>query len=275
MTRRAVALALVRTPPLRPSLRLPSLRLPSLRRPSGRALAIAGGVLAGLLLAYAVARETSAFEIQSVELTGASPEVAAATREALRPLVGTSLMQIDAREVERRLARLSTVQSASVDRSFPHALRVRVVPEQAVAVYRNGTNAWLVAESGRVVAAVEPWARARLPRIRIPEPVRPAPGQSLPAPAGIALAVIHSLPRRFPTPVLFARVEANGEAAVVVQGRVEIRLGEPTQLRQKLAAAGAVLRTISVDELATLAYLDASLAGRVVAGMKSQPVSES
>lgn len=270
MTRRAVALALVRTPRLRPEL-----RLPPLRRPDPRTLALASCVAAVLLLAYAVARETSVFAVRSVVLTGASAAAEADAREALRPLVGTSLVQIDAREVERRLAGLPTVRSASVDRSFPDALRVRVTPERPIAVYRNGRDAWLVAESGRIIAAVEPTARPGLPRIRIPEPARPAPGQTLAAPAGAALAVLEALPRRFPVRVLFSRVERTGEVAIVVEGWVEVRLGDVTRLHEKLAGVGAVLRTTPAEERAVLGYLDASVPERVVSASNYQPESES
>jgi len=268
MTRRAVALALVRSPPR------PRFQLPELSRPGRRTVAWAGAVLSLLVLAYAVARESSVFAVRSVELTGVSPEAAADAREALRPLSGTSLVQVDAAAVERRLAALPTIRSATVDRSFPNGLRVHVTPERAVAVYRNGTRAWLVAESGRVIAAVDPTARPRLARIRIPEPARPAPGQSLTATARVALAALDALPPRFPTKVLYAQVESSGEVLLVVAGGLEVRLGEPTDLSRKLKGAAAVLRTITLEEGEVAGYLDASLPGTVVAASGSQLSSE-
>ncbi len=62
----------------------------------------------------------------------------------------------------RRFRRLRARASTG---HIPHTLRVVVVPERAVAVVRQGADAYLVAESGRVIARVERRDRPALARI--------------------------------------------------------------------------------------------------------------
>jgi cell division protein FtsQ len=271
-----VALPFIRVSPLRGRApRLPTLRRPRLRRPSARSLVWATAIAVAGALLYMVARESPLFAVRTIAVAGGSADVAADVRAALRPLEGESLAALDPASVERRLAALPTVHAVSVDRAFPHRLAVRVVPERALAVYRDGADAWLVAESGRVIARLEPSARARLPRIRVDLPGRPAPGERLAtAEAALAIDVLALLPPRFPVRVLYARVE-DGAVALVVDDGFEIRLGDGTNLRAKLTAAAAVLGSLSAEERATLGYLDAAVAARVVVGPDTQLSGES
>jgi cell division protein FtsQ len=266
MARRA-ALALVRTPPLRPA--LPRALVPS-RRTVALALAVVG--LAGL--AYLGARQTAVFAFESAKVTGAPPGVAADVRTALRPLEGTSLVALDPDDVEDLLAGVPTVRVAHVDRAFPHGLAIQVEPERALAVFRDGPKAWLVAETGRVLRPLDPTARPKLPRIRVEVTRTPAVGGALPGEdVGDALAVLAALPARFPGRVLYATAEEDGLVLALADGP-DIRLGEPTMLARKLAAAAAVLRSLPEEERLPLGYLDASVLERVVAGTDSQPSSE-
>ena len=99
---------------------------PNLARlvPSGRSLLVAVALVGCAALLYLGARETSVFAIRTVTVRGASPAVAAEVRRALRPLEGTSLLQLGSGEVDRRLASIPDVASARSDRAFPHTLTV-------------------------------------------------------------------------------------------------------------------------------------------------------
>jgi hypothetical protein len=102
----------------------------------------------------------------------------------------------------------------------------------------------------------------------------PAVGGALPGEdVGDALAVLAALPARFPGRVLYATAEEDGLVLALADGP-DIRLGEPTMLARKLAAAAAVLRSLPEEERLPLGYLDASVLERVVAGTDSQPSSE-
>src|SRR5919108_3933748 len=135
--------------------------------PSGRSLAVGFAIVLGAAGLYALARATPIFALRRIEVEGVPPAIAARVRAALEPLDGTSLLALKGAEVERRLAALTVVASATYDRDFPHTLRVVVRPEHPVAVVRHGADGWIVAASGRVIAATDPHAARSLPRIWI------------------------------------------------------------------------------------------------------------
>jgi cell division protein FtsQ len=262
MARRA-AVALVRTPPLRPA-------VPAALRPGRRALAL-GLVLLGLAgIAYLAARQTSVFAFRSVEIAGARGPVGKDVRAALRPLEGTSLVALDPGDVEDLLRSVPTVRTAHVDRAFPHGLRVVVRPERPLAVVEQGRRAWVVARSGRIMAAIAPGQRPRLPRLDVDLVRAPALGGSVPAADGnAALAVLDALPRRFPGQVGEVRSTEDGVTLVLVSGP-EVRFGGAEPIDAQIAAAAAVLRRLSEDERAAIGYLDASVPTRVVIGTDSE-----
>lgn len=260
------SLALARSHSLRPSVG----PLASRRRLLWYALAL----LAAVALAYLAARETSAFAFRSVELTGVEGRVAKDARKALRTLQGESLVALDPDEVEALLRSVPTIRDATVDRAFPHTLAVRVEPERPLAVLEDGKRAWLVAETGRVIAPLEPGGRPRLPRLVADVPKPPSVGGSL-AGAGMAetLAALAAVPRRFPGGVASAEGGPSGLVLTLKTG-LELRLGEPVDPGAKLAAAAAVLRALPAEELALYDYVDASVPARVVAGSDPEPSSE-
>lgn len=262
-----VALVLARIPSFRPAVPLPSLRLPSTR-----ALVAAAAVVGALALAYVAARETSLFAVRTIEITGAPASVAADARAALSEIEGTSLVRVDGGELERRLRQVPSIRAANVDRAFPHSLEVALRAERPLAVLREGERAWLVAESGRVIAEIEPRARRDLPRLSLGAGEAPERGGVL-ARTGTqaALAALRAVPARFPERVLSART-TSGDVTLVVRGWIQLRIGRGVELAAKLDAAAAVLRSLSADEQAGLAYVDVSLPRRPVAGpTDSQP----
>jgi hypothetical protein len=122
---------------------------------------------------------------------------------------------------------------------------------------------------------VEPEARPRLPRIRVPLPRPPEPGETLgDAATTVALRVLRLLPRGLSRDVLFAGVES-GRASLVLRDGVEVRLGEPVAVETKVAAAGAVLRALTAEERGLIGYVDATVPERVVTGTDAEPSSES
>jgi cell division protein FtsQ len=261
----------VRTPSIRGAL-----ALPPTSRPSRRAAVVAAGVLTLLCLAYLAARETPVFAVRSATVAGAPPGVEAAVRDAVRPAEGESLVALDAGDVERRIEAVPTVRAARVDRAFPNRLEIAVVPERPVAVLRNGDRAWVVGESGRVVAAIRPNARPRLARIRVSLERAPEVGGTLTSvETRAALTVLRAVPRRFPARIVSVHVDSSGAAALVVAPRIEIRLGSIDGLSAKLASAAVVLRSLPDEERAATVYLDVTLPERVVAGAETQLESES
>jgi cell division protein FtsQ len=224
-------------------------------------------VLVGVAaLAYVGARETPLFALRSVDVEGADPALARRLEAALRPLRGTSLLALDGRQVVRLATRLPDVSSVAYDRSFPNTLRLRVEPEQPLAVLHRGARAWLVSRTGRVLAPIRPGSHAALPRIWQPAGERPALGASLAAnDGGTAVA---ALAAALGTP-LAARIRSvrivDGQDVYLLRDGLELRAGAPANLPLKLTVAARILAGTVLT-----GYLDVSVPERPVAGSTPQ-----
>jgi cell division protein FtsQ len=233
--------------------------------PSRRSLAVGLGAVAVAVGTYLVARESGAFAVTRFEVEGGSVRIRHEVRRALAPVRGDSLLSLDGGALVRRIEALPTVVSAGYDRSFPHTLRVHVVPERPVAVLRRGRSSWLVSARARVVARLRPHAARGLPRVWVPRrtPVRVG-GFLAPAGGGTAAEAI-ALAARFPARIAVASL-VHGELVFHLRSGLEIRLGEPTDVRLKLAIARRALRRAPPGTT----YVDVSVPGRPVAGANSQ-----
>jgi cell division septal protein FtsQ len=154
------------------------------------------------------------------------------------------------------------------DRAFPHTLRITVVAERPVAVLHRGREAWLVSARGRVITHLRRGAEAGLPRVWVPTTAPVSVGAILPPAHGLVAAAALALAARLP-----ARVETasfvHGELTFHLRSGLELRLGQPTDLRLKLAIAR---RALVVAPVGTT-YLDVSLPQRPVAGSANPQVS--
>jgi cell division protein FtsQ len=179
------------------------------------------------------------------------------TREA----VGTSLLAVDTGEIEGKVRLLPSVVAASVDRSFPHTLVVKVAAEHPVAIARRGDSAWIVTGSARVIRAARLDAEPALPRIWLPRRFAVAIGGRLPAayePAARALAGLREA--HFRGHVKGVRT-TGGEITLALRSGREVLLGDATEIPLKLAVAAQVLPRLDGD----LLYLDVSVPERPVA----------
>lgn len=236
----------------------------------GRVLVVLAAVAAVLGGGYLLARQTSLFSVDAIQVRGAPPSVAAQVRAALATVRGSSLVNLDGEALVRKLDDLPAVASVSYDRAFPHTLRVLVSPEKAVAVLRRGGDAWLVSARARVLKRIELQAQPRLPRIWIPTAIPVSVGETLPPRAGGAAArAVAPLARtRFPIRVSTAVLE-HGELVLGLVSHLEVRLGAPTDVRLKLAIARRIVERVPADA----AYLDVSVPERPVAGPAASQAS--
>jgi hypothetical protein len=235
--------------------------------PSGRSILVGFAVVALVLAAYWGARASSLFAVERVDVQGAPDEVEREVVASVRSHLGTSLLALDAAEVEAAVRALPSVAGVSIDRAFPNTLVVKVAAERPVAVARQRRSAWLVAGSGKVIRRIETGTQRGLPRLWLTRDVPVAVGTALPAellPATRALAALHEahLPRRVKA------VRTNGdELTLVLRRGPEIRLGSPVDLRLKLAVAAVVFPRLAGGVL----YLDVSVPERPVAGSYVEP----
>jgi cell division protein FtsQ len=223
-------------------------------------------VAAALVLLYAGARFSSLFALEELELSGGGPAAREQVREALRPLLGESLVSLDQEDLRRELEALPAVRSARIDRAFPHTLRIAIARERPLAVVQSGENAWLVSAQGRVIRTVDPEHARKRPVVQADPGAGLAPGAIVEAgDAGTALEALRRLPKAFPERVESASATGGAVTLVLADG-LELRLGQARSLALKLAVAGRVLRSMSAEEAAALAYLDVSVPERAVGG---------
>jgi cell division protein FtsQ len=224
-------------------------------------------LLLGGVGTYFGARETSIFAIRAIQVEGARPATVAQIERALAPLLGTSLVGFDTGDARRRLSSIPAVSHASIDRAFPHTLRVRVRLERPVAVARQGADAWLVSSSARVLGRLtRPYPP--LPRIWLPRSVDVSENATLGGDAAGAVAAVRPLGElHFPS-VVRAVVIRNGELVLILPRGTEVRLGNTGDLRLKLAIAARILPLVAAGK-----YVDVSVPERPVASADSQVVT--
>jgi cell division septal protein FtsQ len=242
----------------------PAVRLPELRAvvPSPRSVAFGLALLAVAVAAYLGARTTSVFAVRQIEIAGGSPLAREQAADALRPVVGTSLLDVASTVLERRLAEAPQVASVSFDRAFPHTLRVFVVPEHPVLLLRRGKAGWVVSARGRVMRRVTNTRMSSLPRMWIPRRTSVVVGSTLDARSGGLVATIFGplAAARVPAHVQFVRAGAN-ELTLVLRSRMEVRLGNGDDLRLKLAITRRILLTVGAQPGG---YVDVSVPERPV-----------
>lgn len=231
--------------------------------PTGRSLLVGVGLVLAAAGGYWIALTSSLFAVEHVSVRGAVPAaVAREVERATRDLVGTSLLALDAGDVERSVRALPSVAGVSVDRAFPHTLVVKVAAERPAAVARQGASAWLVAASGTVVRELERGTARALPRLWLPRDAPVAVGRTLPAdvlPAARAVGLAREAGLR--RGVKSARV-GGGNLTLVLRDGLELRLGEPSDVLLKLTVAAQVLPLVEGGAV----YLDVSVPERPVSG---------
>jgi len=253
---------------------LPVLGRPPVLRflPSARSLLVGFAIVLGAVGLYLLARSTSMFAVQEIQVEGAPPAVAAHVRKALAPIEGQSLLALDRAEVERRLAKLPDVAAAGYDRGFPHTLRVTVRAEHPVAVARRGSKAWLVAASTRTIAAVPLRTHPELPRIWLAHSGEPQVGASVTDRFGLravrALAFVRKV--GFNGRIRMVRVRERDLTFLLGSG-LELRLGALRAIPLKLAIAEKIVPGLLAQ--GGYHYLDVSVPARPVAGttLNSKP----
>lgn len=236
--------------------------------PSVRSLAVGFGLLAAALALYVGARESTVFSVRSIEVTTEPTGQTRIVERALAPLAGTSLLEIDEAEITRRLESLPHVHLLAYDRSFPDGLRVSVSVERPVAVLRQANENWLVSGEGRFLRKLERRLRRPLPVVWIPRGVEPEIGTLLraekPARAVAAMASLRDSAPKFLRRIWYV-AEGDEGLAVVLRDRVEVRVGDASDLALKLEVARRVLAELRVTG-ASASYIDVSVPSRPVAG---------
>lgn len=246
--------------------RLPSRAWSRELLPSGRSIAVGLAVAVVAALAFAAARETSVFAVQTIDVRGVDPKLARRVERALKPLQGVSLLKVHGDQVQRLATSLPSVAGVTYDRAFPNTLRVVVQPEEPTAVVRHGARAWLVSRRGRLMERIAQRTHRRLPRIWLARALGVPVGATLAPGAGAEeVALIDALRGEALERQVRSVRQVDGQWTYVLRGGVQIRVGDRDDLSVKLAVAAAILRRTPI-----FGYLDVSVPQRPVAHENSQ-----
>ena len=232
--------------------------------PTRRSLALGLGIVAFALFAYLLARETPLFAIDRIEVEGSSPRVAGQVRHALASVLGRPLVGLDGSAVVRRVEALPTVVSAAYDRSFPHTLRVTVVPERPAAVLRSGASSWLVSIRGRIIGRLASRADPSLPRVWVPAHTAVLVGSTLDS-AKTRVAVRAAGLAGTLAPRIATATYSGGQLVFRLRSGLQVVLGVAADVRLKVAVAQRALPFVPSGST----YLDVSVPGRAVSGTGS------
>ena len=209
-------------------------------------------------------RSSDVFAVERVTTTPVehvtSEQIAAATADVR----GASLLALSVGPIEETLTGLPYVRSARVLRRFPDTLEVQVVEHTPVArLEAKDGSIWLLSDDGRVL---EKKRGGTLP-LFVPEGGwEPVAGEYLPSwlAGALPLAGLLAAPSEddgLPA-VVRARVARTGEVVLDLKDGMELRLGQPAQLKQKLMVAATIIQRYLRDGK-RIAYVDASVPDRV------------
>jgi cell division protein FtsQ len=235
--------------------------------PTRRSLVVGVGVLLLGLGGYLIARQTSLFAIDRIDVRGASPRVAGQVREALGPVLGRPLVGLDGSAVLRDVDALPNVVRASYDRAFPHTLRITVVPERPAAVLRRGPESWLVSARGRVMERLPASALPGLPRIWLSTRTQVSIGTEVGVAGTAAAARAVGLAGAFAARVASAS-DSDGTLVFRLHSGLDLLLGDGADIKLKVAVAAHVLALLPSGST----FLDVSSPGKPVSGIGSTTV---
>jgi hypothetical protein len=194
-------------------------------------------------------------------------------RKATKSALGVSLLRVPIVAIEKALRGVPYVRAAHVYRSFPNTLEVQIVEYRPQARVQVGDGSrWLVADDGRVLQK-DPGDSSSLPLFVTDGDTEPVPGKDLASPKLLAAlpmagSIGGSGTWTITHPIDRIVVTSGGEVTIRLSGGAEIRMGEPTDLKQKLRVASEILDRY-IREGKSPAYVDVRVLSRVVAKPKT------
>jgi cell division protein FtsQ len=212
-------------------------------------------------------RSSDVFAVRRVVATTTEHVTAEDISRVTSDARGASLLQLSTETIERNLMALPYVCSAEVHRRFPDTLDVRLVEYEPVARLQDRSGGvWLVAEDGRVLELGPVSAAPELPLVVAADKLSLLAGDRVPNAILDALplvALLQSTEFAGSLPAIDRiAVSSVGDVAVRLTGGEELRLGSPTELKQKLTVVGDII-TQYLRDGRQIRYVDASVADRV------------
>ena len=237
------------------------------RRRGTLAFAVVAVLVAAALFMWL--RSSDVFAVERITSTAvehlSDEDISRATVDAR----GTSLLRLSTKAIEERLAALPYVRSVQVHRRFPDTLEISLVEYEPVArLQGEDGDMWLVASDGRIL---EKTSAGDLPLLVAAAHMSPTAGHVVPGTIAGALPLAALLLEQDVAASLPAldriEVSRDGRVVIALDGGGELRLGFPTELKQKLTVAVAIVERCLRDGK-QLRYIDASTPDRVAVNHK-------
>jgi cell division septal protein FtsQ len=218
-----------------------------------RAVVVVGIIAAlayGAYYAYQQALTTPSLALQRVVLHQVPTPLIEQVRERITPYYGENLLALDLEQLQLSVEEIPEVRSASVRRTLPDGLVVRVEPRQPRAVLRSADGTCVIDREGVVISAPEVSRRKLMTVLMENVDLYPRRGQSLIHMAetgrsiGGALTALEWLDASGKGTALgvdHLRLDTEGIVIVLSQSGIEILLGDAESLAEKVEAVEALL----------------------------------
>lgn len=206
---------------------------------------VAIGLAVVVLLVVAALIAAPMLSVHSVEVDGTSRVSAGEVRQAANVRDGASMLGVDTDAVAKQVAKLPSVASVDVSRSWPSTLTIEVTERKPVAWTRGqGDSVQLIDAYGI------PFASAAKPPKGAVE-LRFAVQQNDPRTTA-ALAVYRSLSAKLRAKTVAVAANTPGDVQLVLRGGKTVKWGDESDAQRKNAVIAALLtRNGKVYDVAT------------------------
>src|SRR3954468_20714026 len=119
-------------------------------------VAVAAGIVAGLLTAYRHTQGDARFAVKAIEVVGATHTPRAAIHAITNQYIGANLFRIDIGRLQADLRRLGWVKRIEAEKKLPDTLRIRIVEREPVALVAVGDRITYVDDDGDAFAELSP-----------------------------------------------------------------------------------------------------------------------
>lgn len=218
-----------------------------------RAVVVVGILAAlayGAYFAYQQALATPRLALQRVVLHQVPTPLIEQVREKITPHYGQNLLALDLETLQSEVESIPEVRSASVRRTLPDGLVVRVEPRQPRAVLQTADGTYVIDRDGVVISASETDIR-RLTTVRMQEVgLYARRGQTVVQTVEIGAKVADAITvlewfeqsqTGLARSIDHLRIDEEGIVAVLIQPELEILLGDAQSLAAKIEAVEALM----------------------------------
>lgn len=212
-------------------------------------VALAGGVAWALL-------GSNFFVVRSVQVDGAGSISRQTVIAAAGVALGTPLIRVDAAVVARRVDKITRVQSASVRRSWPDSVVIKVVPRTPTFLVRADRGYDVVDSYGVMLGRA---AGLTTGLVLLKAPAGPAPAWRENVGVLTAGAVVRRLPSWLRHRLLEVRPRQGPRVILVLWPRITVVWGDASRAAAKAAEVAVLLRTKAT-------YFDVSDPGSAITG---------